>query len=898
MMNRFARLAAWAVRRPGPVIALAVVLTFLGAAAATRLDPEAATDTLVDRNSETFEATERFTDRFGDDPVVVLVQGDLEDLLLTGNLGVLLGLEGCLAGEAPPGQPAVNETCQRISELNPSQAVFGPATFLNQTVLGLEQQLSGQSQAALEQARAAAAAAADRAEQQGLSEADQVAAARAAGQEILAQFQQRLLDLAVRTGQTGPPRLDDPQFVSSIVFDSRFAGGVPKARFSDFFPNPEAALIGVRLRPDLSESERAEAIGLFRDAVASKEFQLKGGQGERPSYVVSGVPVVVEGLTNELEGEIYILLGVALVVMAITLTLVFGPPLRLLPLGVALGATALAFGGLAVFGGSLTLAALAVLPVLIGLAVDYAIQFQARFREALARRPAQRVAAAAEAAGRGGPVIATAGLATGVGFVVLLLSPIPLVRTFGLLLVLGIAIAFAIALTAGFAALAFARPLRPEARWRRLAMPGRVSGAVAGAERWRDAAAARLGAAGKSAIAAAIAAPGRVLVVALVLAVTGWVAGTKTEVVTDIRELVPGSLPALQDVDALEEETGVSGEVSVVVDAPDLTDPKLITWMADYKQRVLERHGFRGEFPSCDDAELCPGLSLPDLFGEGDLSRGQVRALLEIAPPYFLSGLVSPDGEATEEGVPGVTHVRLKIPVMPLDEQKDLIDDLRAQINPPGTDSDPPPGVEATVAGLPALAADASAQLSNSRYWLTIAGLLAVAAVLLAVYRSAARALVPLIPIVLATGWSALVIEAMDIPLNPMSAALGALVIAIATEFSVLLAARYHEERDEGRSVGEALRRTYTRTGAAVLASGTTAIAGFAVLIATDIRMLRDFGLVTVVDLSVALLGVMLVLPAALVWAEGGFQPLAEPAGRARRRLEALLPARLRPGSR
>ena len=35
--------------------------------------------------------------------------------------------------------------------------------------------------------------------------------------------------------------------------------------------------------------------------------------------------------------------------------------------------------------------------------------------------------------------------------------------------------------------------------------------------------------------------------------------------------------------------------------------------------------------------------------------------------------------------------------------------------------------------------------------------------------------------------------------------------------------------------------------------------------------MLRDFGLVTVADLGVALIGVMLVLPAALVWAEEEF---------------------------
>ncbi|HEY8639226.1 MAG TPA: hypothetical protein VIL53_01830, partial [Solirubrobacterales bacterium] len=39
-----------------------------------------------------------------------------------------------------------------------------------------------------------------------------------------------------------------------------------------------------------------------------------------------------------------------------------------------------------------------------------------------------------------------------------------------------------------------------------------------------------------------------------------------------------------------------------------------------------------------------------------------------------------------------------------------------------------------------------------------------------------------------------------------------------------------------------------------------------------DFPMLRDFGFVTVVDLGVALVGVMLVLPAVLVWAEAGFK--------------------------
>jgi hypothetical protein len=203
-----------------------------------------------------------------------------------------------------------------------------------------------------------------------------------------------------------------------------------------------------------------------------------------------------------------------------------------------------------------------------------------------------------------------------------------------------------------------------------------------------------------------------------------------------------------------------------------------------------------------------------------------------------------------------------------LEDQQALIDRIRGEVGAPGSAQGPPPGAEVRLAGLPVIAAQSASELSSSRYWLTLAGLLAVTLVLLAVYRSLSRALVPLVPPVLATGWSALVLWVSGIPLNPMSAALGALTIAIATEFSVILSARFHEERGAGHPVADALRGAYSRTGAAVLASGATAIAGFAVLIASDIQMLRDFGLVTVIDLAVALLGVMVVLPAALAWME------------------------------
>jgi predicted RND superfamily exporter protein len=331
-------------------------------------------------------------------------------------------------------------------------------------------------------------------------------------------------------------------------------------------------------------------------------------------------------------------------------------------------------------------------------------------------------------------------------------------------------------------------------------------------------------------------------------------------------------MPALRDLDALQRSTGVGGEVDVVIQGADLTSPRVIDWMIGYQSSILERHGFSAQ-RGCGQAQLCPALSLPDLFTTPASRRDAtaVNALLDAVPPYFSRSVITADRRTAT--------LAFGIRLMGLDEQEHVVDAMRARLR-----EGRPAGVRAALAGLPVLAADANADVSSSvRRMLTLlAGLAAVAIVLLAAFRDLGRALVPLVPIALASGWSALVLFALRVPLNPMSVTLGALVIAISTEFSVLLSERYREERRRGHEPREALARTYRSTGAAVLASGTTAIAGFAVLVVSDIRMLRDFGFVTVVDLTVSLLGVLVVLPAALLLAER--RGLATPLPRRRRR--------------
>jgi uncharacterized protein len=856
--------AAWAVRHARAVLVVALLAAMGAFVAATQLPTDAATDTLVDADTASYQATQQVRQDFGEEPIVILAEGDLQRLILTANLGRFLRLEGCLSGKVPKGAEPIPGPCAELAELNPVESVVGPATFLNEAVIQIDRQLR-----------------------------------RLVATVPPAQLRELLLQVAARYGITSTPSLSNPNFLAAVVFDLRKARGTPKARLSYLFPNDHSTQIVLRLKPDLSESERHRAIeaveAVVRDPVARPECKFKGKpercfQPHGGRFVISGVPVVVDAVTRALKEALLVLLGVALVVMAVVLLLVFRSRWQLLPLAIALMAAALTFGLFGLVGGSLTMASIAVLPILIGLAVDYAIQLQARYDEAIALGASPGIDGARLAASGGGPTIAIACLATGAGFLALQLSPTPMVRSFGLLLIVGIAIAFALAFIAGFAALSLRAEVgAPGAAPRGAGAPGVPP--RAGFFAWGDGGRPRTWLGRKTrrraspghptlppqlrrVLVVAQTYPQRVLAIGLGLAILGWGVGTQTSIQTDIQELAPQNVDAVKELNELQDITGVSGELDVSVKAADLTDPATIKWMADFKRRVLQSGGFSGANASCLEAEVCPGPALSDFVTggglaapTGELTRRSIRSALGQIPAYDLRQVATVDPET---GLPaGTALLGFGIRAQSLDDQQALIDRIRDEIGEPGTKGGPPPGVQVELAGLPVIAASAASDLSNSRYLLTLAGLLAVALALLAVYRSWSRALIPLVPIVMATGWSALVLWLTRVPLNPMSAALGALTIAIATEFSVLLAARFRQERRAGRGLEAALEGAYTRTGAAVLASAVTAIAGFAVLIASDVGMLRDFGFVTVIDLTVALLGVMVALPATLAWVEG-----------------------------
>ena len=850
-----AALAGGAARRSRLVIAVAVVIGLGGAGLALRLHPTAATSTFVSSSNPEYRATQSFYRSFGEEPIAILVKGNLQQLVLSSDIERLVGLEGCLSGNVPAAALASEGgtagPCGQLARARTVKVVFGPGTFINESASRIDEQLTLQTRQAEAQAKQAERTVTQAALARGLS----VGQARALGHEAskvtIGSFQKSLVTLALKYGLTERPSIGDAKFVSDLVFDSSKPVGTPKQRFAYLFPSRDAALISVRMKAGLSEAQRTRTIALIGRALGMSQWQLQHGE----SYVLTGEPVIVAELTSSITHAIELLLIAVLLVMAATLGLVFLGRPRLLPLALALLAAALTFGALSLVGASLTMASVAVLPVLVGLAVDYSIQFQSRVGEALeqgAAAGAGRAESIARAAGAGAPTIVTAAAASAAAMLVLLLSPVPMVRGFGVLLVVGVVLALVCALTVGAAALALG-PLHVE-------HDGGGRGALGSA--WRgarellaDNPLTRL--VTRMALVGAVRRPGRVLGVGLALAALGWGLDTQTRVETDITKLVPSSLSSLRALSTLERTTGVGGEIDLMVKGRDLTKLATIEWMSSYQSAVLKRFGYSAT-RGCGKARLCPAFSLPDLFQsdatpQTKLSQQVVSGVLSAIPPYFSQDVITPDRR--------VATLAFGIRLMSLAQEQQLLDQMSAALHPPS-------GVSAHLVGLPVLAARSGSQVADPwrRLETLLVGLIVVGMVLLVAFRGEwRRVLVPLAPIVLATGWSALILFAVRVPLNPMSVTLGALVIAISTEFSVLLSERHRQEMLAGHDVVEALRRSYRRTGAAIAASGATAIAGFGVLALSDIRMLRDFGLVTLIDLTVSLVGVLIALPAALM---------------------------------
>lgn len=225
----------------------------------------------------------------------------------------------------------------------------------------------------------------------------------------------------------------------------------------------------------------------------------------------------------------------------------------------------------------------------------------------------------------------------------------------------------------------------------------------------------------------------------------------------------------------------------------------------------------------------------------------------ELAPAALQVSMVADDGNAAQ--------VLFQVGPSSLEQRSVVLENVKAAITDPGDKALLPKGASATTGGLAVVGVGLLENITANRAELTIVALLLVAAFVIMRYRNLTRGLLTMIPVLLAVGSSAVLVRLLDITLSPLTTVGGPLVVATCAEFSVLLIDRYAEERARGFNPDEATTIAARRTGRAFFTSALTTLGGFAVLMFSSLPLLADFGMVVTINIGVALLAALVVVP-------------------------------------
>jgi uncharacterized protein len=653
-------------------------------------------------------------------------------------------------------------------------------------------------------------------------------AAAEAGSDEAAARQEDTVRTLDRAGAIPPEErtLDNPDWIDFLLFDN--TGALRRSQLT-FLNDPQHATIVVRLPGNLSiEDEGALAVAAME---RMNELSFPNA-----TVTATGVPILLDDINNYLRGGMLMLGGIAVAIMTLILLLLFDVRWRLLPLAVILVGVVWAFGLAGYLGIPLTIVTIAGLPVMLGVGIDYAIQLHARVEEEVildrSDHPIQ------ETARNLGPALLVVTFDAVFAFLALRFAKVPMIRDFGLLLAVGIVVICVNSIVMPLAALGI-REYRSPTKGRdfREGVLGRLT--------------VRLGS-----LPQAAAIPLAVASVAIFLG--GIAVEDDLELQTDPIEWVDQSSQTVQDIHTLEDEVGTAGELGVFVQSDDLFTDANLQWMHDFRVEQLATYGPQSESPRRFLTTNSIEQVLSDityLEGFGDIAPTGAEAELgwAVAPPDIQASLGVPDGTAG--------NIVFRVSPGSIEDLAVIVNDVRDNIAPPA-------GTEATPSGLAVVGVGLLENLEANRVLLTYLAMLFVFLFLAVRLRSIVRSVLSLVPVAIAVGTASLVAWLAGFNLSPMTAVGGPLVVAACTEFTSLILLRFVEERARGIEPQEAVDVVAGRTGRAFIVSGLTAIAGVAVLSFSSMPLLHDFGRVVSMNVAVALLSALVVLPPLLVWAE------------------------------
>lgn len=117
------------------------------------------------------------------------------------------------------------------------------------------------------------------------------------------------------------------------------------------------------------------------DVISDKIFNIVKLEGKEDSVLISGKPILDRSIKSSMMDSMQIMMITAVAIMILILSLIYNVRMRLLPIFMILIAVGVTIGLMGWLSIGLTMVSMAVFPVLIGLGIDYFIQFQTRYEE-------------------------------------------------------------------------------------------------------------------------------------------------------------------------------------------------------------------------------------------------------------------------------------------------------------------------------------------------------------------------------------------------------------------------------------------------------------------------------------------------------------------------------------
>jgi predicted RND superfamily exporter protein len=332
-----------------------------------------------------------------------------------------------------------------------------------------------------------------------------------------------------------------------------------------------------------------------------------------------------------------------------------------------------------------------------------------------------------------------------------------------------------------------------------------------------------------------------VVVPLAVAGIIGWAALPMLKIETDPARLLPAGRQEVADAQQVQREIGLAGEVDLVVTGGNVADPKVVAWMAAASKQAETGSGGQLKDLSSLSAFL-------EAFNNGQAPDPALTArILQNIPSYFTQAVITPD-KSVGRTVFGVTALNS------VEQDQALVKRLQALPAPPA-------GYRAFPAGLAVVASDALARLSADELKLNLLALALVLAVLVLAYRNPLPALLAVLPTAVAAGWATGLLFLLGGRSSPITVLMAGVVVAFATEFSVLWLSRYRIARKKGSSALDASEEASRRIGPAIVASAAALALGFIALAASPVPMVRDFGIWSGADIALATLAVLVLLP-------------------------------------